>query len=143
LTTPVPPAVAKQTDVVGQLTPSRMGLEIPVKEDFDQAEPESRVSQAFFPVTTRHVPWVAVAWQEMAGLVSVPVGDKPVSTAHGFVPINASTINDDPALFLPAAQQSSVVPTTTQEIEVIVPVRVPGRDSAVQAGLLVLAAVEL
>jgi hypothetical protein len=119
-----------------------MGLDIPVKLDFDQAEP-LRVSQAFFPVTTRHVPSVAVARQEMAGLVSVPVSEKPVSTAHGFVPISASTINDDPALFLPAAQQSSLVPTTTQEIEVIVPLAVPGRDSAVQAGELVLAAADL
>jgi hypothetical protein len=121
-----------------------MGLDIPVKVDFDQAEPVLRVSQAFFPVTTRHVPWVAVAWQEMAGLVSVPVGDKPVSTVQVPPPLVVwSTISDDPALFLPAAQQSSLVPTTTQEIEVIVPLAVPGRDSAVQAGVLVLAAVDL
>ena len=134
--------MAKHTDVVGQLTPSRTGLEIPVNEDFDQAEPLLTVTQAFFPVTTTQVPLVAVAWQEMAGLVSVPVGDT-VSADHVVPPIDPSTISDVPAAFKPAAQQSSLLATTTQEIEVIVPVAVPGSVCAVQLGLLVLAALDL
>jgi hypothetical protein len=135
-------AVAKHTEVVGQLTPSRTGLEIPVNGEVDQAEPLLIVTQAFFPVTTTQVPLVAVAWQEMAGLVRVPVG-VTVSVAHVPGLVIPSTISDVPPLFKPAAQQSSLLDTTTHEIEVIVPVTVPGRVSAVQPGLLVLAALDL
>jgi hypothetical protein len=67
--------------VVGQLTPSRTGLEIPVNEEADQAAPLLTVTQAFFPVTTTQVPLVAVAWHAMAGLERVPVGDT-VSAVH-------------------------------------------------------------
>jgi hypothetical protein len=129
--------------VVGQLTPSRTGLEIPVNEEADQAEPLLTVTQAFFPVTTTQVPFVAVAWQEMAGLVRVPVGDT-VSAVHVPPPsVVPSTINDVPPLFKPAAQQSSLLDTTTQEMELIVPPAAPGRVCAVQPGVLVLAALDL
>jgi hypothetical protein len=120
-----------------------MGLEIPVNEDFDQAAPLLTVTQAFFPVTTTQVPLVAVAWQEMAGSVSVPVG-VTVSVDQRVPPsVVPSTINDDPVAFKPAAQQSSLLDTTTQEMEVIVPPAAPGRVCAVQLGVLVLAAIDL
>jgi hypothetical protein len=48
----------------------------------------------------------------------------------------ASTINDDPLLFRPAAQHSLVPDTTTHEMEDIVPVAVPGSDSAVHVAPL-------
>jgi hypothetical protein len=136
-------AVAKHTEVVGQLTPSRTGLEIPVNEEADQAVPLLTVTQAFFPVTTTQVPLVAVAWQEMAGLVRVPVGDT-VSAVHVVPPfVVPSTISDVPPLFKPAAQQLSALDTTTQEMEFIVPLVAPGRVSAVHIGVLVLAALDL
>jgi hypothetical protein len=49
-------AVAKQTEVVGQLTPSRTGLEIGVNDVAVQVDPPFVVAQAFFPVTTTQVP---------------------------------------------------------------------------------------
>jgi len=79
----------------------------------------------------------------MAGFVRVPVGDT-VSAVHEVPPsVVPSTMSDVPPLFKPAAQQSSLLETTTQEIEFIVPLAVPGRVSAVQPGLLVLAALDL